>query len=65
MQTEDLEKIVIETGVSRPDCGKQAFLVVDKETGVNYIGLEIEEPRGVSVSITPRLNRAGKLFISE
>lgn len=43
----------------------RVFTLVDKETGVNYLAVNIDGHYDPSVSITPRLNRAGKLFISE
>lgn len=39
--------------------------VVDNDTGVNYIVVEHSSTRGHSVSITPRLNADGALYVSE
>lgn len=40
------------------------YTVVDNETGVNYIVVERSSARGHSVSITPRYNADGTLYVS-
>lgn len=43
----------------------RVLTLVDKETGVNYLVVDKEGFYDHAMSITPRLTRSGKLFISE
>lgn len=41
------------------------YALVDNETGVNYIVVERNSKYGEGVSITPRFNADGTLYVSE
>ena len=41
------------------------YTVVDNETGVNYIVVERNSTYGKGISITPRFNADGSLYVSE
>lgn len=39
--------------------------VVDDDTGVNYIVVSMHDHRGNAISITPRLNADGSVYVNE
>lgn len=43
----------------------QTYCLVDENTGVNYVVVVSDSPRGLSTSITPRLNADGTLYVSK
>ena len=40
----------------------ETYVIVDEDSGVNYIAVTAHSPRGHSVSITPRLNKDGTIY---
>ena len=47
------------------DNGKYStFNVVDENTGVNYVVVAVESSRGHGVSVCPRYNADGSLYVS-
>ena len=38
--------------------------LVDTNTGVNYVVVSVDSPRGMGISITPRLNADGSLYVT-
>ena len=43
----------------------QTYCLVDENTGVNYVVVVSDSTRGLSTSITPRLNADGTLYINK